>query len=358
MDDQSDKIALIRLLAAGTVRYTDELARILGQSPARIESEIRALRSAGFALDTLASGGIRHPFPFELLQRRRIMDALGANAQSYIEALEVHLGIDSTNRHAMDRARRGEPLPHICLAEMQSAGRGRNGRAFLSPPGGNLYLSLAATTSLAAPALPALSPAIAVAVAQAIDASGGAGAGVRIKWPNDIHARGGKIAGILIESSRGPQGGFVIIGVGINLRLSPAVAEGIDQPVGDLSDCLDRMPPRNIFAARVIDALVEALQRFERAGFESFRSAFRKFDLLAGQGIEVEGPTGPLRGRACGLGENGALMVRVDEREEPVEIVCGEIRRVDDSAFGGCTRSGASASAGIRVRLASERDHA
>lgn len=358
MDDRSERMALMRLLADGKERSVDELARILGQRPSRIEVGIRALAFEGFEIRTGPRGRVRHPFAFDLLDRRRIRDALGENARRYLADIEVHFEIDSTNRRSMARARGGELLPLACLAEMQSAGRGRNGRVFLSPLGGNLYLSLATTTTLEGTSLSGLSPAIAVAVAQTIVRAGGtraADADVKIKWPNDIHARGRKLGGILIESSRGSKGSFVIIGVGINLRLSPAVIERIDQPVGDLFDLFGgAAPPRNVFAAQLIDALVEALQCYERAGFDSFKDAFRDLDLLAGQDIEVEGPSSRLRGRASGPGENGALMVSVDEADEPVAIVCGEVRAIDDRTVDNPE--------GIRIRIArsaaSTRDRA
>ncbi|MBF2761283.1 MAG: biotin--[acetyl-CoA-carboxylase] ligase [Ectothiorhodospiraceae bacterium AqS1] len=345
MDDRSgERRALMRLLAAGDKRTIDSLARDLGQSPARIEAGIRSLASQGFEIERSLQGLIRHPFAFEPLDRRRIQDALGENARRYLKDIEVHFEIDSTNRRSMDIARSGETLPLACLAEMQSAGRGRNGRDFFSPLGGNLYLSLVATTTLEGASLSGLSPAIAVAVAGTVACAGGAGAEVKIKWPNDIHAQGRKIGGILIESSRGSKGRFVIIGVGINLRLSPAVAEKIDQPVGDLFSLLGGTPPRNAFAARLIDALVEALQRYERAGFEYFKDAFGELDLLAGKDIEVEGAGSRLRGRASGIGENGALLVRVEEGKEPVAIVCGEVRAIDAEA--------AKQPRGIRIRMA------
>ncbi len=341
----------MRLLADGKERSIDELAGLSGQSPARIEVGIRSLVSEGFEIEACPGGRLRHPFAFDLLDRRRIRDALGENARRRLNDIEVHFEIDSTNRRSMDLARSGESLPFACLAEMQSAGKGRNGRTFLSPLGGNLYLSLAARTTLEGSSLSGLSPAVAVAVAKAIILAGrdrAVDAQVKIKWPNDIHARGRKLGGILIESSRVSnrvsKECIVIIGVGINLRLSPAVVERIDQPVGDLFDLFGDTPPRNAFAARLIDALIETLHCYERAGFGHFKDAFGDLDLLAGRDIEVEGPSGRLHGRASGLGENGALMLCVDGAAEPVAIVCGEVRTVDDDTVADPE--------GIRIRIA------
>src|SRR5258708_22226889 len=129
--------------------------------------------------------------------------------------------LDSTNAHARRLAEAGELAPAVVWAREQTAGRGRRGRVFVSPPG-NLYASL-----LIAPGRPMaeaaqLSFAAALAVADAITEQLPPGHALRFKWPNDVLLDGAKVAGLLLEAGTGAVGvPWLVVGAGINLASHP-----------------------------------------------------------------------------------------------------------------------------------------
>ncbi|KAA5805177.1 biotin--[acetyl-CoA-carboxylase] ligase [Alkalicaulis satelles] len=215
---------------------------------------------------------------------------------------EVFSELDSTNEEARRRALAGEAGPLWIRARVQSAGRGRRGRAWTSPEG-NLYCTglyrLEAGPARAAQLSFAAALAVGDVAAGAVDASL-----VRLKWPNDLLIAGRKAAGILLESGAHPAGGlWLAVGIGINLAHHPDDAE---RPATDLSLHGERLDP---------DAALRTLaQRFEhwRArwaadGFAPLREAWlaRAHGLGERCTARLEGET--VEGVFADLAEDGAL---------------------------------------------------
>ena len=222
-------------------------------------------------------------------------------------AVEVVERIGSTNAELFARARHGIDIHRVALfAEQQSAGRGRRGRGWVSPPGANLYLSLG--WRLDGAALEGLSLVAGVAVARALRR--GAGVEARLKWPNDVLVDGRKLGGILVEVN-GDAGGAldVVIGVGLNLALPANVATTIDQPWTDLQRAGGRNIERNTLAATVLDELCTAIETLVSSSFAAFRAEWNALDALHGRDVMVSGLAATLAGRALGVDEHGALRV-------------------------------------------------
>ncbi|MEC7571593.1 MAG: biotin--[acetyl-CoA-carboxylase] ligase, partial [Pseudomonadota bacterium] len=136
----------------------------------------------------------------------------------------VRPAVDSTNSEASRLLAAGADHGLVVRADCQSAGRGRRGRTWVSPPG-NLYCSLLARPPISAPApLATLTFVAALAVHQLVRAALPAARTVALKWPNDVLVDGAKVSGILLEGQHGGAGPAVIIGVGINLASHPAGA--------------------------------------------------------------------------------------------------------------------------------------
>ncbi len=176
---------------------------------------------------------------------------------------------------------------------------------------------------LGAGALPALSLAAGVAVAEVLEKTGVTGVGV--KWPNDLYHEGRKLGGILIELAGEAAGPWsAVVGVGINVDMRDFADPGFDQPWTDLRTALGRRPERNRLAARVIDALLDAMPEFERAGFAPFRDSYQRFDITRGREVELRQGTGRLkRGRSLGVGDQGALLLQSDGRVS--QVISGEV---------------------------------
>lgn len=250
------------------------------------------------------------PTTSEALDAAAIGRAIAAAGCVVLPRIEVLASTPSTNEALLARARAGQSVHAVALlAEQQSAGRGRRGRAWVSPPGGNLYLSLGWRTTAAT--LDGLSLVAGLAVARAIEDV--AGVSVQLKWPNDIQSGGRKLGGILIELHFDADGtASVVTGIGLNLALPAEAAAGIGQPWTDLASLCARMPARNTLVAAVLAQLLARILQFEREGFAPFHAEWNARDALRGHAVTVSGTGEPLRGAATGVDAQGALQVLCD----------------------------------------------
>ena len=306
------RLALLRRLAGGDLLSAEPLARELGIGVEALGRELEGFRERGLEVESLARGRVRLRSPLEVLDRDAVLASLGIGSRSVLESLEVLFEVASTNQYLLDLARSAEvPARCVCLAEMQSAGRGRGGRPFFSTLGGNILLSLLWPVAAPPASLLGLSPAVAVAVARALESEGVEGVG--LKWPNDVLVRGRKVSGILLELGQDRrERGVLVAGIGINVRLAAATGQGIDQPWTDLHRALGRTPSRNRLAGRVIDQVIEAVLAYFREGFEPFRAEYRARDLLEGRELRLSQAPRELRGIGRGLDERGALLVEAE----------------------------------------------
>lgn len=315
---------LLRMLADGRFHSGAALGKSMGIGRSAVWKQIRAAEAMGLDIHAVRGKGYRLAAPLELLDSAAIVAGLGSSSRAEaLRGIEIYFSIDSTNRYLMQRAADGLEGPYVCLSEFQSAGRGRRGRSWTSPFGRNLYLSLLWRFELGADALPALSLAAGVAVAGALEEAGVIGMGV--KWPNDLYHEGCKLGGILIELAGEASGPWsAVVGVGINVDMRDFPDPGIDQPWTDLRTALGRRPERNWLAARIIDALLEAMPEFERAGFAPFRDSYQRFDITRGREVELLQGSGRLkRGRSLGVGDQGALLLQTEGRVS--QVISGEV---------------------------------
>jgi BirA family biotin operon repressor/biotin-[acetyl-CoA-carboxylase] ligase len=242
--------------------------------------------------------------------------------------------VGSTNDAAARLAAAGAPEGTTVVAEAQTAGRGRLGRTWFSPPGAGLYVSVvirpdagdrdgSGRAAVAGPGLPAaLTLAVGVALAEAIRETTGLPA--EIKWPNDLVFERRKLAGILAEASaQGAELDYVILGVGVNIRpvtYPPDVAQRATSIEAELGRTIDR----GLLLATALENLSacrEALRRGEVGGvLERWR---RMSPSAVGARVEWRTPGGAVRGRTAGLDVDGALLVDRDGRIE--RVVAGEV---------------------------------
>lgn len=257
--------------------------------------------------------------------------------QPLLPGLQVQAvaSVDSTSTRLVERLRGGEAAPRLLVAEMQTAGRGRNGRRWTSAPGASL------TFSLGLPFAPAdwsgLSLAVGAALADAIEPQPSR---LMLKWPNDLWLadapgpgagpnRWRKLGGILIETVVAGESRACVLGIGLNVLPRTDVqdlASGY-ACVQELDDSLDAPA----LLARVAPALVAALQRFEREGLAPFVGAFARRDLLLGQPVSTTLASVPA-GVAEGVDAQGALRVRHAGGVTPVSSGEVSVRPVVPSA--------------------------
>lgn len=233
----------------------------------------------------------------------------------------------STNDVAAALAQDGVEEGTAVVAETQTAGRGRHGRVWFSPPGAGLYVSIVLRPSSSyggdGRAAALLTIASGVAVAEAVRAATGLPA--EIKWPNDVLVGRRKLAGILTEAAA--QGGelqFVVLGLGINLREAAYPAE-LASRVTSIEAETSRPPDRALILSEILAAIGERYADLRAERFDAILGAWRRLaPSLASALVEWDAPGGAVRGRAEGIDDAGRLLVRVDGRLE--RLIAGEVR--------------------------------
>jgi BirA family transcriptional regulator, biotin operon repressor / biotin---[acetyl-CoA-carboxylase] ligase len=240
--------------------------------------------------------------------------------------LEVHDALPSTSDVLIRRAQAGAPEGLALLARRQTAGRGREGRAWLSPEG-NLHLSIL-LRPVACPPREAMQWSLLAGVALAgaaseLEPAGQAGA-LRLKWPNDLLRHGSKVAGILAESAIAPAIGelppglaWIVLGIGVNLRAAP------DLPDGRPTATLARPEAPEAFADRLLRHLRHWHGVQAARGFAPVRAAWMALGPAPGAALTLRGAGGEPSGRYAGLDEDGALLL--DTALGRRHIIAGEV---------------------------------
>jgi len=253
--------------------------------------------------------------------------------------LEVADTVDSTNDW-LKRRLADLPSPTVMIAAEQTAGRGRRGRPWHSPADQGLYLSMAVQLGTPLQALGALSLVAGLAAASAIDLNGQTA--IQLKWPNDLLLNGQKCGGCLVEVISDPQRSnplhWVIIGVGINLKLAddtsidqPGIDQpGIDQPWTDLHRA-GHAVDINRLAAALIDQLIVHIAAFAEGGFATMRSRWQARDAFDGQAVVVhQGDGQTLHGQAAGVTDAGELLLIRAEGQQRISSGEVSLRKVSD----------------------------
>jgi BirA family biotin operon repressor/biotin-[acetyl-CoA-carboxylase] ligase len=232
--------------------------------------------------------------------------------------------VSSTNDLAVAMAERGTPEGRVVVANGQSAGRGRHGRSWASPPGAGLYVS--AVLRPPSHALPLLTIAAGVAVVEAIQAATGLVADV--KWPNDVYAHGRKVAGILAEASSSNAAAIqhVVVGAGINV-MPAAYPPEVAGRATSLEAELGRDVDRGLLLAEYLCALAARYQDLLGRRSDAVVRAWRaRAASMLGRRVEWEGGGATRDGVALDIDESGALVVRTSAG--PVRLAAGEVRWV------------------------------
>jgi BirA family biotin operon repressor/biotin-[acetyl-CoA-carboxylase] ligase len=219
--------------------------------------------------------------------------------------------VDSTNRLALDMAKKGEAEGTLVITDRQTRGRGRYDRHWVSPPGRNLLLSLILRPSMSPGAALPVTLACAVSIAETLESELGRGAGV--KWPNDVMVGANKICGILSEgSSRGSRIDYVVVGVGINVNMTEdEFPPDLRRPATSCRLVTGRVHDRAPLLARVLGGLEETYHDFTRDGFDGIIHRYdgRLVDRGQTVGFTKDGKTS--YGNVMGVGGDGGLMIEL-----------------------------------------------
>ncbi|MFN8542809.1 MAG: biotin--[acetyl-CoA-carboxylase] ligase [Candidatus Binatia bacterium] len=298
----------------------EEIARRLGCSRAAVFKHVAALRRQGWEI------AARHARGYVL---GRAPDRLGpaelaAHLTGAWRSIEWLAEVDSTQRVARERARGGAPEGTTVIAEAQTAGRGRLGRTWVSPPGVAFLGSVVLRPPLAPAAVPQVALVAGMAVAAAVRETTGLAA--TIKWPNDVLVGERKVAGILTEmEAEVDRVHFVICGIGVNVNTpADAFPPELTDRATSLAAALGRPVDRAAFVGRLLAALEARYERFVAIGFGAMRSEWEAYSCLTGRRVTVIAPDGEISGTARGVADDGALRLERDDGGE-ARIVAGEV---------------------------------
>ena len=300
-----------------------EISSELNVSRAAVWKQVEMLRELGFEIEALRSRGYRLLSGPDVLLAAEV--ERGLQTQTIGRPLLCFEELDSSNAKARQLAEEGAGDGTVVIADRQSAGRGRLGRRWESPPSVNLYCSILLRPQIPVQQAPQLTFLSAVAVAETLNHLYQLSA--RVKWPNDLLVGGAKIAGLLNEmNAETEQIHFVVLGVGVNLNLTAAQfpAEILYPATSVLLErgaAIDRAE----FIREFLQRLDGYYQEFLAAGFSPIRRRWEALCDLLNQRVQVDQNPGLLQGVVVGLDSDGALRVQLDNGQVE-RVLAGDVR--------------------------------
>lgn len=300
---------LLHLLADGAFHSGSELGRQLGVSRATVFSALASVADYGVVLQRIRGRGYRLAQPWHCLDAVEINRCPGSAAAGF--QLEILQQATSSNTELLRRATQGAPSGSVLAVELQTAGRGRIGRAWHSGLGNALTFSLLWRFDGGLNALSGLSLAVGLAILRALQKFKACGVG--LKWPNDILAPFGKLGGVLIEAQGDMYGpSAVVIGIGINCNLPLMIEQLITQPAAAMDQVCAMPPTRNQLLAAVLQQLAIVLDEFSLTGFAPMRVEWERYHAQQNLPIQLKMPDGSsICGIARGVSEGGELCLEM-----------------------------------------------
>jgi len=301
---------IIRILADGNFHSGQAIADELQLSRTAVWKKIQSLKDEfGLTVHAVTGKGYWLPGGLDLVNEKELVNSI-SDKDAYVRVFSC---IDSTNQHMLDYGDIEDMRWGVCVAEMQTQGRGRRGRQWLSSYGRNIQMSIGVALNMPMADVSGLSLAAGVVLAKYLQDSGvqdGA-----LKWPNDIHINGKKVAGLLLEVKGEAEGPVVaVLGVGLNLDMSETVNGSINQPFTDIKSHLNGvLPSRTTMVADLTERLYLAIQEYQQKGLARFLQLWSRYDLYLGQSVEINSAANKCQGIYRGLDEQGRLLLETGE---------------------------------------------
>lgn len=323
--EQSNEEMILAFLAEGGEDYVSgaALSDKLGLSRTAVWKHVEQLRRLGYRIDAQASRGYRLLEVPDRLTTLEIGPLLATRELG--RTLHHYETVESTNSKAFELAHEGGFHGEVIVTEHQTAGKGRRGRAWSSPAGKSLAMSVILRPEIAPARAPELTLVAAVALSQTLRDSG---VEAKIKWPNDVQIGGKKVAGILTELSADVERvHFVVLGIGVNLNAEtgdfpPEVAE-----IATSVQVVRRSPVhRALFTAALLGQLETWVDRWTDEGFEPVRAAWKELSSTLGEEVLVRADNRELRGIAEDIDPSGALLLRVGDKLE--RVLSGDVEQL------------------------------
>ena len=304
---------LLQLLESEPGRYVsgEEISRKLNVSRTAIWKQVRKLEAEGYEIEATPRLGYRLLGKPSRLTVQELLPKL--NTQSFGRNLRLFDVVGSTQDELRSLAEQGAPEGTVVIAEQQTNGRGRMGRAWVSPAGKGVWMSLLLRPSVPLPLTPQLTLLAAVALSRAITRL--VPLTIGIKWPNDLLVDGRKISGILLESAAEDERlRYVVVGLGISVNLDEE-----DYP----EELLERAISLKMAAGRPVsrsELIAEVLEQFERLyalyleqGFAPIRALWEAHAVTLNRSVTLTTPQGAIEGVPRELDDMGGLRVELPD---------------------------------------------
>ena len=244
-----------------------------------------------------------------LLSKKKILRNVKEANLINLDRIYIVKKTSSTNDDAKISLRKDNLKITAFFAERQTSGRGRNKRNWISPFGKNIYFSFAWKADLNLNQLDGLSLATAVVVAKSIQKT--IPAKIGIKWPNDLMISNKKMGGILIETKAIDKNiSEVIIGIGLNVNMSPEEGSAINQQWTSMSNYADSLLDRNLIAGITLNSILQLSAEFKELGFSFYKKSFQDLHVLNKKRCVVSFPKGEkLYGNVIGVNDRGEILI-------------------------------------------------
>ena len=304
------------MLTEATGEYVSSrtICELLQTSRTAVWKHIHALQKLGYQVEAVPNKGYRLFDSTDFVTPHEIKHYIGG--ENFAKNIAYQDSIDSTNRAARQLAEQGAPEGTLVIADEQTQGRGRFQRKWYSPANSGIWMSLIIRPNLSIAEAPRLTILSAVAVAKTLTKLSMRQAS--IKWPNDVLIDGKKICGILTEvSAEGNQINYVIVGIGINVNVSPAaLPTTIQSSVCSLQEFVNEPMKRAYVAAKVLTAFEDYYNNFMGTGdFADILGYFKRHSVTLGHTVEIASASSHIIGMAEDIDENGALVVRMSDHQ-------------------------------------------
>jgi BirA family biotin operon repressor/biotin-[acetyl-CoA-carboxylase] ligase len=301
----------------------EALSEILQVSRTTVWKQVRSLIAEGYGVDSSPKKGYRISIPADLLSSEEVVPGLVTACIGQGDYF-YYREIDSTNNRARILASEGYPEGTVVVAEMQTAGRGRRGRSWYSPPHQGVYVSVILRPVLPLKEISRVTLLTAVAVVETLETV--LQMEPHIKWPNDILINNRKIAGILSEAVTDTDGiEYIVVGIGININNSPREFPG-DFRIEATSALAeyDRPGSRVQVLQGLLGNLERRYQEVVAGNFTPILARVKSLSMVIGQDVRLDTVNGFIVGQAVDIDASGFLLVR-DQQGILHTILSGEI---------------------------------
>ena len=298
-----------------------ELCRKLGVSRTAVWKNIRSLQEDGYEIEAVTNRGYRLAGVPDTIAEEEVASRLQTERMG--RQIRYFSRIDSTNQYAKRIAEEGAPDGTLIIADEQTAGKGRSGRTWVTPPAEAIAFTLLLRPKLSPDRISMVTLVMGLAVTNAVNSLYDVSAG--IKWPNDVVIKGRKLCGILTEmSAEVRQVNYIVIGVGINANLT-SFPEEIREIATSLRLELGYDINRAELIARVMTEFERLYAEFEAQGdLGAVMQEYNELCLNAGSKVRVLDPNGEYTGTSCGINSMGELLVETEDGQIQ-EVYAGEV---------------------------------